>query len=185
MNGIITAKEIAKIKESEKWPRTVAYFFNRELLMIVFLIPLIGCLVMLGRDIIYDDPNLNRAINCTVVALTFEAFIAWRLRQQRRFLRYHIPGLKIDTIKQALKDSGFTSVAVYKIGYFWCRTSVWKFLFAEVLTIIPDGESILVNSVPAGNVLQPTTISIFRNTKKVKKFVEELHKAAQSDIFGG
>ena len=179
------AKEIAEIKASGRWPKKPLGFLNYFFL----LIP-IGFL-FLGLELIKIGVNptdvffLGLGGLYTTIGLIAVILLPVRLVQQQKFVRYTVPGLKTDTVKKALEDNGFKNVAVYNVGYFWGRAKMWRFSFGEAITVIPDGDTILINSRPASNLSGRKPITIFRNGKKIKKLIEALHEAAQSDIFEG
>lgn len=174
----MTIEQLEEIKRTKKWPTKLSDFYSRYFFILFPLaILIIGC-VMLNSSFKNNVQELripSFVITTTGILLTI--FIGKRLWQNQTFESFEVEDLTFEKLDKAIKQANFESSKFYKSGYFAAKTKTSWFSWGEEITMIQDGNRILVNSRPTGSAFSFQPITILKDRKNIKKVINELNTA--------
>ena len=174
----MTKQMLEKIKLNKRWPFKLSDVFTRYFFMVF------PCgIIFIGLSVLSSGlkNKLNDLVIVSILISSFGLFlfifIAMRLLQNQTFECVEIPQLNDEQIKKAIKKTNLKILHYSKLGYFVCVTKVSWFSWGEEITIIPDGDKLLINSRPTGSSFSYQPITFFKDKKNIKIIIEELRNA--------
>lgn len=166
----MTKQEIEFIKTYKRWPIKFTDIFERY--FIVFF-PL--CLLFIGAMPIWFGILRNNYIDVLfgipifIFGIFFFVFTLRRLIQAQKFETFILPNVSNEIIENAFKKANLDNYKYHRKGYFSCSIGISLFSWGEDLTVILNGNEMLLN---CRSNRQP--ITVFKYRKKVKEFINLL-----------
>lgn len=112
-----------------------------------------------------------------LISVFLTIFVIKRLYENQVFKTFKIYNLTNEKIEASLKMCDFENCKYYKAGYYSALTKTSWFSWGEIITIIPNGDEILINSQPIGNLARSQPITISKDNKNIKKLISKLKEA--------
>jgi hypothetical protein len=175
----MTKETLDKIKMTKKWPFRLSDILSRFFFLIFPLFIILIGISEMNSGFKNNIPDLKiTSFIITGVGFILMYFIAIRLYQNRRFDCFQINDLTADRLRRAIKDSDFKDFTYNKLGFFVCTTKISGFSWGEEITIIHDGDCLLINSRPTGSKFSYQPITIFKDKKNIRQIIERLKTPA-------
>lgn len=173
----MTKKEIQEIKLRKRWPFNISDIFERYF-FIIFPLGILMCsyfVLDIGLKKNQTDVKVGGFI-FFLMSMFLTLFVIKRLYENQIFKVFKIRDLTNEKIEASLKKCGFESFKYYKTGYYSVLTKTSWFSWGENITIIPNGDEILINSQPTGSLARSQPITISKDKKNIEKLISELKK---------
>ena len=172
----MTKTELNNIIELERWPVKFTDFTDHNF-FIIFPI----AIIFIGTMAIYSGLKNNvteltiASLIILVLGIVLLIFITRRLIQNQRFKSCKINGITAEIIQESIQILNLKEFDFKKeIGFFSGLTRISGFSAGERVTIILDGEKLLINSRPIMGPIFPQPITIFKDRKNIKKVINEI-----------
>jgi len=177
----MTNKELEDIKRTKKWPTKFSDFYSRFFFILFPLAILAIGYIMLNSSFKNSIEELRiPAFVVTTIGIFLTLFTGKRLWQNQTFESFEVEDLTFEKLDKAIKKANFETTNFYKSGYFIAKTKTSWFSWGEEITIIQDGNRILVNSRPTVSAFSFQPITILKDRRNIKKIIMELNTATNS-----
>ncbi|MVN21790.1 hypothetical protein [Mucilaginibacter arboris] len=163
-------KEIEQIKRTKKSKRNVEDYINYFIFIFPLSIAFIGFILLLSYFMHNaETQSLLISLIMITLGLLFAYFTLKRLNENVTFETIeNQSNLNLIELKQQIQNTfRLNSIFIYeKLGTIEALTKLTGFSWGELITIIQDGNTFLVNSRPNGTN-QPVTV--YKDRKNIKK----------------
>lgn len=168
----MTIEELDKIRFNKKWPFKIGRFFERYFLVIFPLGISIVSFSMIKSGIINNDIQLKTIGSTTFILVFFITILFLKTLYNNHFFKsYIIENLTIEKIETSLNKCRFENFHYYKLGYYEIITEASWFSWGGLITIIPNGNELLINYKSQGlNGVNLPYVN-FRDKKKLKELI--------------
>jgi len=168
----MTKVELDKIRLHKKWPFRIWSFFERYFLVIFPLGISIVSFSMMKLGIINNDIQLIAIGSITfILSFLITILIFKTLYNNQFFKNYRIENLTIEKIETSLDKCSFENFHYYKLGYYEIITEVSWLSWGGLITIIPNGNELLINYKSQGlNGVNLPYVNL-KDKKKLKKLI--------------